>query len=330
MGNDKLGPNPGFYLGGVYMTFYQYLNFTETKSYVGRPFMAQTGTTPVRAYHIDRLTIDGSKLGGELWREVEHAVSLYNANLTTNKDPAIQVLLHVLKMSDFWDRERFDRDTFIIKVQESGQRFTVELVGGNIVFRDLDIWSPKAIKFRPTTDLYHTPYINNLKYLNPSMGGLGTHSIYCEPRIYCTSFPTTAGDWPLFKKDAWNAVKGLEMWIKKDPQKALKFIVKWIAHGQDLYIYKLNVRPTEVYLDPEAVQDKGSPNVYYINSQDSIPVQKVDPDAVVDYEFLAQSPILRSFMDQHPEIGSLVGEKIKEHKRIHPQRIYERTKWRDL
>ena len=312
------------------MKVYRYIDFAQTQDYSGRPFMAQTGSRPVRAYHIDRLTVDGSNLGGELWREVERAVSQYNANLATNKDPAIQVLLHVLKMSKFWDDTGFDRNNFIIKVQENGQRFTVELQGGNIVFRDFDIWDPKAIKYRPTTDLYHTSYIDHLKYLNPSMGGIGTHSIYNSPRIYLTAYPTTAGGWSLLKRYAGPAIQNLAQIIKTDPSKVLKLLVKWIAHGQDLYIYKLNIRPTEVYLDPETVQDKSEPNVYYINTQDLIPVQKIDPIEVVDYEFFFQSPILRPFMLAHPEIRSMVGDKIKEHKQLHPQKIYERTKWRNL
>jgi hypothetical protein len=233
-------------------------------------------------------------------------------------------------MSRFWDDTGFDRNNFIIKVQENGQRFTVELQGGNIVFRDLDIWDPKVIKYRPTTDLYHTSYIDHLKYLNPSMGGLSTHSIYCEPRVYATLFPMSAGNWPLLKKDAAKAIKGLETMVKIDPQRALKYIIKWLAHCQDLYIYKLNIRPTDIYLDQEAIQDNDGPSVYYINTRESVPVQKVDLEEKVDYEFLLLSPILRPFMLAHPEIRSMVGDKIKEHKQLHPQKIYERTKWRDL
>lgn len=310
------------------MKFYQY--FSDIKSYVGHSFIAQTGSIPVQAYHIDSLKIDGKKLEPQLQRDAIKAISQYNQNGLVNKDPAIQLLLHILKKSEFFDDAGFNRNNFIIKVQENGRRFSVSLQGTDILFKDFDIWNPREIKFSPSSELYHTSMVSGLKYLNPSMGGIGTHSIYSQPRIYLTKSPCTAGGWPLLKRGAREAIKDLENIIKQDSQRGLKFLVKWLAHAKDLTVYKLGIRPTEVYIDPETVQEKSSPSVYYVNTRTPIPVSRVNPDDMIDYEFLSSSPIINRLMKAHPEIDILIGKKIEEHQMKHPQKIFERTKWREL
>ena len=294
---------------------------------------ADTGATyAYTRYNVGRInclrvsfcTVPFAKFTPELQAKIRATISRYNSGLMADldMDAEIQLLLWVMKQSEFFTDLSIGRHEFIIKVRpNSTQRFGVRCDIDKVIFEDFDLWRVRNIPAMVRSDkLYHTSPFAGVKELIPSYGGrIKNHSVYCDPRVYCTSEPTTAGGWPLLRgASAEQALRNIEKMCVTNKDQALHYLVKWLAHSEDLYIYEMPKAGHKVYLDPETPTG----TVFYINTEKNIPVKLTSSDDKINYEYLhSKAPMLvRAFMDSHPEIQTLARAKAAE-KQIKTKRM---------
>ena len=259
----------------------------------------------INCLRVSYCSIPFAKFDADVQAKIRLTISRYNSQLMgRDMDEEIQLLMWVLKRTDMFKELNIDPHGYIIKVREgTNYRFSVRCDISTIYFEDFDLWRVRNIPAHVSTStLYHTSPYSHITELYPSYGGRTTnHSVYCDPRIYCTSEPTTGGGWPLLRGDsAIAAIHDLERLSLTNKDRAKELLIKWLAHTEDLTIYTFPRGSHKLYWDPETPTG----NVFYINTYDPIDVKRISSDNLVTYDYIHDkgSFLMRTFMDKNPDI----------------------------